>query len=244
MLPAAYGLFLPGTILYFTSADFRARWSKEPQLRLFLVWLICVALLVFHDRWVFFARPLQPLHFTRGYLFIPLVYFSIRAVGVWLARARSRKSVGLLIAGAALAHVPDNFFHLGWLRAECLGSRSLYSIPGRCAQLMETLDDIRPTLTFHDFLGASGCPDLEYLIPVSTRHRSLLGHHFNTPDLESKRRMAAALRLESSPDDFAQLRITGLIVRRSLLDEAGGAAIPDGFRRLGSLDDLEILRID
>ncbi len=82
LLPA-YGVFLPLPLLYAVAPDFRRLLKESPAARLMLIWLAVTAALVFHDRILFFMKPFQPMHFTRGYLFVPLVFFSTCALG-WL----------------------------------------------------------------------------------------------------------------------------------------------------------------
>lgn len=188
MLIPAYGLLLPTALVFLCISPGRVLLRDSTSARLMLCWLACVAILVFHDRILFFVKPMQPMHFTRGYLYVPLVFFAATAFDSLLPRLASCQSwlpmtVGLLLLAI---HLPDNIFALGRQRAINGDPIGVYSRPQNCMEFYQKLDAIEDPLVLQTLWVMNPWPKFDYLIPVYTHHRTLVGHWANTPHKEAK----------------------------------------------------------
>ena len=220
LLPA-YGAFLILTVLELIRRDFWLDWRRDPHTRLMLAWLVVALGLVFHDR-APLLHPSQPMHFTRGYLFIPQVYFASRWLGGWWRRMAARPrgarrtavTLGLLLA----LHLPDNAMHLLMIWVH-LPEQPCYAIPDDEAALLRRLDAIPETLNFAPVGPAAYAFDRERFIPALTHHRTLLGHPINTPFVDEM--TAAEDRLRNAPESaiFRRYGITGLLVDPEMMPE-------------------------
>ena len=189
---------LPGVTSGFTRAE------------QFLICALFVSVgLVFHDRLI---RPIQPLHFTRGYIWMPLFLLGLPTVQVWGRRAfRSGLAGQCLAAGLCLALFVDNaafaLIHSRWLyhsdRGYQLNSDDramLVALHRRCpAAVVLTESDV-----------------INYLLPTYANVRPWIGHLFNTPDRE--RRLAvfeAVFAGNSVIVEQIPAEVDVLVIRRS-----------------------------
>lgn len=239
-LPAAYGLFLALPLFYAVAPDFRRLLKESAAARLMLGWLAITAALIFHDRILFFMKPFQPMHFTRGYLFVPLLYFSACAMG-WLKeryRWPPRKFAIILIL-LFLLQLPDNTIRTAQLRHDVKRQPYLYFIPQRDVELLKWIDAIRPTMTIH----AVDSGELERMIPVLTHHRSVLGHLYNTPFRDEKTRLVDDFVKKLDAKNLRALHIDALVVPASSLDRLRASLGPNGFEVLFQQADMCLVRI-
>ncbi|MCE5228537.1 hypothetical protein LLG95_02925 [bacterium] len=215
LLPA-YGLFLALPLFFAGAPDFRRLLKESPAARLMLGWLVITAALMFHDRILFFMKPFQPMHFTRGYLFVPLVYFSICALG-WL-RDRWNLSPGkyaILLAIPFLLQLPDNLIRTAMLRDEVRNREYLYWIPRADLDLLKKIDAVEPTLTIH----AVGNGELERMIPVLTHHRAVFGHLYNTPFKAEKTRLVSEFDENLDMQSLRAMKAEALLLPASELEK-------------------------
>lgn len=140
-------------------------------------WFLLTALavsfaLINHDR---IMRPRQPLHFTRGYVWLPLWLLALPLAQRLLARSRTRAAPFVLsavvLAGTLLLADNATFLAVRWRSSDgfylTAAERDMFSRVGR--------------------LGLRGvllCPDgkLSYLAAAYTPLRPYCGHSFLTPD--------------------------------------------------------------
>ncbi|MGI8907955.1 MAG: hypothetical protein ACR2IE_15855 [Candidatus Sumerlaeaceae bacterium] len=194
MLPA-YGLLV---LLPFANVKRWRRTSAKADSSdiLMCTWLACELLLMFHDRIT--STPMQPMHFTRGYLYLPLVYFSVRALHQLPGLAHARKyqlyCAGLLL----LMQLPDTVLYLSRLPEQLRRGEMHFSVQHDILNTLQKLDGIKDTLTIHVLVSAN-MRSAEGLIPVLTHHRALKAHTFNVPFLPEKNLYTRAL--ESALDD-------------------------------------------
>ena len=174
----------------------------------FLLCALSVAVgLVFHDRLV---RPVQPLHFTRGYIWMPLFLLGLPVLQEWWQRAvAGGQMLRLATMSLVLLFVADNVsfavIHSDWLISESSGFHL-------------TADDRAILQHLHRYqTGAvvlSESRDLNYLMPTYASVRPWVGHPFNTPDNNMRRELMA--RIFSSDSVVAELvppEIDCLLVR-------------------------------
>lgn len=152
----------------------------------FLLCTLVVAIgLAFHDR---FMKPVQPLHFARGYIWFPLFLIGLPVLQTWLAQLIATGTRGRVVTVLlTLAFFADNaVFAIAQSYAQfqredgfhiTAGDRELLTALHRIATEGNSVPVV---LTESD--------DLNYLLPAYSSVRPWVGHHFNTP--EHKERLA------------------------------------------------------
>lgn len=218
VLPA-YGLLAPLGAGWILTRDFRRSWRRDFRVRLMSAWLAAVVLLVFHDRLPFPGKPIQPLHFSRGYLYVPLTYFAVRGLLLWTGRLRPVRPASLsLFARPAVtalllvaAHLPDNLVFLGALRERLPKMGEPFSVPAQTMATLRKLRALPATLSLHP-VGSVAAQGLSSLIPVLTHHRSLLPHLFNTPFRREKVADAEDFRRSCSYGLLKRWKVDALVV--------------------------------
>jgi hypothetical protein len=164
----------------FRRLDIAKQFFSRPHHRLFLTWFIVAFALANHE---FAIRPIQPLHFTRGYIWTPLFFMGVMPlVGLFGAIQRLRGIVFRNVAAGAVlaALLLDNAAWLAQYPLKALAGRPDAGITITHAQL-----DLFRWLCRDENRGAlllTGDRDLGYLASVYTPLRSWIGHIFNTPD--------------------------------------------------------------
>jgi hypothetical protein len=180
---------------------------------LIAAFLVSLAL-VKHD---LFLGPVQPLHFTRGYVWLPLCLLALPLVqrALLAARARRRPAVLLPVAAAlSLVAVGDNAGAIGTaLALPRLGLR----LPASDREMLRWLDAQR-------FDGVLLCEDprLSYLSATYSPARPYCGHLNNTPDALT--RLSQLARWRSGDDPGAWDPPPDAVLVR----HAGGAPLPPG----------------
>ena len=170
-----------------------------PQNRLLLVWFGVTLILINHDR---VMRPVQPLHFTRGYQWIPLFLLAAPAIMAMFARLRALRPrrIAVLATAAALAiFVSDNAIWLGIRGAQALGLASNHfseafesrtTVTTRAKSALGfglTKEELQVLRVMNDsanrgFVVVSADPILGYLTTLYSPLRSWRSHHANTPE--------------------------------------------------------------
>jgi len=160
----------------------QAGWKRAfaaPHQRLFMCWAIIAFLLSNHE---WFMKPIQPIHFTRGYIWMGLFLFSIPALQQLLQRIGKKFIAGLLI----LLLLSDNLL---WYAAH---------LGGRASGESEThiTHDTKAVLDWlHDHAGGDHLlVSNEYLVGYMANaygaSYSWTGHRYNTPGYDEKRAAA------------------------------------------------------
>lgn len=171
-----YGLVLIPVIL--RVRDRSSVWNPSVDGFLFCSLLVATGL-VFHDRLI---RPVQPLHFTRGYIWMPLFLLGLPALHNALNRLSVAAERGkILLIGALAISLLDNAAFIGtythWLGS---GSRGYH---------LDQADRDAMALLHSRFRGAvvlANRQPFNYLTPTYVDVRPWLGHPFNTPDMKQR----------------------------------------------------------
>ncbi|MBX6314019.1 MAG: hypothetical protein IRY99_14055 [Isosphaeraceae bacterium] len=147
--------------------------------RLFLAWFLVSFALANHE---FAFKPVQPLHFTRGYEWMALFLMGSGTLIVLLSRllAPVRKPLGPLGAGLVLAlFLSDNVLFFGSFMPPFFAADS-----GLGMKLSRDQRELLSWLNAHEhrgFLLLSQDPEIGYLATVYTPLRSWYSHWANTP---------------------------------------------------------------
>lgn len=159
----------------------RDRHHWRPEMSFFVVAAGVSVLLAKHD---LFARPHQPLHFTRGYIWMPLALLALPLVQSVVATiiARTRPAVAAILLGTAVGlAVLDNF---SWLATYCI-------VGGHDVRLAAADREVFAAL---ERAGARGVllyavPDRligNYLSATYTSVRPWIGHNHLTPRYDER----------------------------------------------------------
>jgi hypothetical protein len=132
--------------------------------------------LVQHD---LLLDPVQPLHFTRGYVWLPLCLLALPLVQRALLAARARWRPALFAAGCSAALLVASADNLG-----ALGT-AVSLRPHLGLELRPDERDVFRWMDTHVLDGILLCSDvrLGYLSATYTRARPYCGHVANTPDI-------------------------------------------------------------
>lgn len=184
-------------------------WTRETAF--LLVCAVVTAVLIKHD-WIT-AHPHQPIHFTRGYEWLPLFLLSLpmwQAVLCWLAD-RLPKLVQPIVALIVLA-----FFCLDNATFLLATSRESLAAPQHL-----TLDqrEMFHWMQAHQLDGVLLTPEpaAAYLSAVYTPARPFVGHLFNTP--EYARRSSQMMEFLRDPSANSDLQIDLVLLPRTWANE-------------------------
>ncbi|MCA9051358.1 MAG: hypothetical protein KDA89_21620 [Planctomycetaceae bacterium] len=184
----AYALVLPAAMIRIRSVlrNRRNLSSSGPDLFLMCA-LLTAAVLAFHDRLI---RPVQPLHFTRGYLWMPLFLLGLPVLREWTDRiprtAATTCLVGLIGVVAALDNLTFAVIHgRRQFRQEDGFHLSLEDRVLLQALCEERTIGNRPHQTSAVVMSES--ETINYLLPAYTSLKPWLGHQFNTPDFPRRK---------------------------------------------------------
>ncbi len=176
----------------------------------FLVCALIVATgLVFHDR---VMKPVQPLHFTRGYIWMPLFLIGLPTLQtLWQKISARSLTLRVPALGLFLLLLTDNgvfaVVHSQWL---WLGQRGYHL----------TVDDRAVLRELHQrFPGAVVLTEsevLNYLLPTFANIRPWIWHPFNTPEIERRRTaMARVFRGDTVDPEAIPAEVDLLLVQSS-----------------------------
>jgi hypothetical protein len=168
------------TLLWYQSP--KEIWS-HPARRLLIVWFLVTLGLCNHE---FFIAPRQPLHFTRGYDWIPLFILGSPALIAWLTwlLTPSRRLIGAIgVTALSCIFLLDNaaWLTIGWT-SPYIGTRIYKS--KSMAQVIDRLKepDLEGCLVLNLTLGWEG-----YLIACETDQRVWASHPHITPFFVDRR---------------------------------------------------------
>ena len=171
-------------------ARFRRWVSRTRPGRLWLAWLMTTAALMSTNRLPFLKQPSQPIHFDRGYLFVPLVVAAVWSMRlVWgKLRRNVRRLVPVTAAAVFAITLPDNGFLLWEHLTVSVPKDRVSEIPRADWEVIEWFEKIaRPSrVAVVEALPVGG---LDYLLPTFTPHITALGHLYNTTHYKMKRLM-------------------------------------------------------
>lgn len=176
--------FLPAYALVAAMAAWQVRTPSHlqqffavPFHRFLAVWAAVSFVLANHE---FAMAPVQPLHFTRGYVWTPLFLIGAKSLTNLLDRVitgRRTALKGLTLAAICLLFVFDNG---AWFVAKTLRQQNAqdgFHLTAEAREVLDTLNRVGSNRT----LVVSEDLDLGYLTVVYTPNRSWVSHWFNTP---------------------------------------------------------------
>jgi hypothetical protein len=240
-IPPAYGLWIALTVPWlFTRRAWRWIWCTSAG-RLWLAWVAAVWILLLNDH--FLEHHIQPSHFTRGWLWLPLLISSLLSLR-WMARAIARRPtlrapVPALIV-LTLLLIPDNvLFLMQYLREEARASL-VNTVPREnweAVEWLRTQEESRVVAVVEE----SPLYGLDYLIPSFTYHDALLGHAINGSRFRERNGLVIDAYRTGDFEPLLDHGVNLFFVRTEGL--APGISVPDGHE-LWRSDAWRALEID
>jgi hypothetical protein len=220
---------IPAT-MRFATKDRARQTLSDPANRLLIMWFLVSLALAKHE--LVLSRPVQPLHFTRGYQWIPLFLLGLPVMLAFWARVRAQRSrpVSLIVALAVFAvMLSDNLTWFGVRTAQAMG-RGFPSMGLAAPYLgmrlenpgMDLLAWLNRSENLHSVV-ASQDDSVGYLVTVYTPLRSWQSHYYNTPFTDQRHAELHAFFDNGRPPAIWQ-RLPMLIVFRAGSDWRKSAA--------------------
>jgi hypothetical protein len=185
--------------------------------------LFVAAALAFHDRLI---TPVQPLHFTRGYVWMPMFLLGLPMIIDWWTAATKKcgPRVVALTVVALLLVVSDNLMFAFVHSHRQFLTQDGFHLDSSERALLQSLHNLPET---QGRVLLSSSETLNYLMPTYANVRPWLGHHFNTPSFPDRKATWEGcfednrVRVGRIPQDV------GVLVIRRSVDDAELAARTD-----------------
>lgn len=180
-----------------------------PHQRLFLGWALISFLLSKHE---WFIKPMQPIHFTRGYVWAGLFLFAIPAILFLLEKWKKTGLKKWLLYAAIAIFLSDNII---WT-ANLLRGRNNIEWEGHITNdTQEVLSFLHKTSTPNDLIiGNSRL--VNFLCHVYSKANSWISHPYNTPDFETRKNQMNQFMLSGEkPKEWNQRHILLILDKKS-----------------------------
>lgn len=146
--------------------------------RLFLCWAVIAFLLSKHE---WFIKPIQPIHFTRGYVWAGLFLFSLPAL-TWLINYLQAKKLTWVLYLFIATFLSDNIL---WT-ANLLRGKNNIEWEGHISKdTKEVLDFMKANVSSKD-LVVGNASLVNYLANVYTSANAWVSHPYNTPNRDQR----------------------------------------------------------
>jgi hypothetical protein len=172
-----------------------------PHQRLFLCWAIIAFLLSKHE---WFMKAMQPVHFTRGYVWSGLFLFSLPAL-LWLINyLRQSASRKWLLYGFIFIFLSDNIL---WTTNLLRGTNNIEGEGHITKDTQQVLDFLKSNAGNKDLLVGNASL-VNYLANVYTHTNAWVSHPYNTPKREERiLQMQNFLETGTKPPEWKDRRI-------------------------------------
>lgn len=163
--------------LFAAIALYRRRRSLSDDQLFLLVALVTSLGLAFHDRII---PPIQPLHFTRGYIWLPLFLLGLPVIQEILRKSRTRVGAFAMVLIVTFAFLDNTAFVVAHAHRQYVGVDG-FRLRGDSRALLDAAAEL-------DLSGPTLCADAElcYLAATYTALRPVVGHRYITPRYEER----------------------------------------------------------
>jgi len=215
----AYGFLVPLSACALFLRSTRPH-LRRPEIRLCVIWLGVVGVLNFHDKLLPFMQAKQPLHFSHGYLFVPMALLSPLGLEAILQARYGEKAKTLFAPVAAaicLFHLPDNVIWCSQTIAGLPRMSRLFGVDKSAMEMLHRMDSLRSHEVILDIALPQEYANVVTLIPVVTHHTAVRAHGFNTPYIYEKRNMIDSFTKEPSADILRSLCVSAIFTGKDQL---------------------------
>lgn len=183
----SFRVFIPAYLLVLLLALFTARiknkstnFLSKPDQRLFICWALISFLLSKHE---WFIRPMQPLHFTRGYTWAGLFLFALPGI-IWLIQWGKRSLVRRsLYASIIVLLMVDNTL---WVYNQ-LREKATTEWEGHLSADTKAVLHFLGENTNSNHLLTGNSRLVNYMANVYSAANAWYSHPYNTPDIEKRK---------------------------------------------------------
>ena len=165
--------------------------------------------LAFHDRLI---KPVQPLHFTRGYVWMPLFLLGLPVIQTSWERLNQSGLRGRLVVATCVVLLCTDNIAFAWIQANWQWTQTRgYHLNANDRALLADLNRRSPGAVI-----LTESETLNYLSPAYANVRPWLGHPFNTPDFESRAASVKAAFIANQVDpQYLPTDVDVLVIHRS-----------------------------
>jgi hypothetical protein len=183
---------------------FRSFFSKSHN-RLFICWGLVAFTLANHE---LFIRPMQPIHFTRGYVWSALFLAGLPGLQYLWKYFSKKKAMLIYFSAFFLLFVSDNLLWI-WKNSRRVNEPSLISHITR--EQEEVVNLLSKQASYNDLIVGSD-EVIPYLASVRTKSNIWISHPYNTPFYSFKRDIYRSfIQTGNLPAAWDGLRIIFLI---------------------------------
>jgi hypothetical protein len=147
---------------------------QQPHNRLFISWAV-IAFLLANHHW--FIKPMQPIHFTRGYIWLALFLLGLPGLQYLLNKIKERRFAKWVLPGFILLFLFDNF---AWITNYSRFTVKTASITHISPAQEKILAIIREQADKHTLVIGSD-EVIPYLSTVYAAAKPWISHQFTTP---------------------------------------------------------------
>ncbi|TWT51645.1 hypothetical protein KOR42_35330 [Thalassoglobus neptunius] len=168
--------------------------TRSPEIWFFVVAGLISFLLIKHD---LFITPHQPLHFTRGYVWMPLFLLGLPVIQSLTNSMFHIQPMFLRVVCIAISVPLACFDNICFIGHSTQHPEPQLSLPTPVRDIFETLNE-------HEATGVFLCADedVSYLSATFTPVRPYFGHKFNTPDFAERKKQVLAWASGEPIDDW------------------------------------------
>lgn len=173
---------ITGLLAVATMLRLKITFFRSMENRLFLCWFIIALLLAKHE---LFMKPMQPIHFTRGYIWTSLFLIGIPALQSWLGQLSTYRLKHIILGIFASIFLLDNGMWVIKYASSPVKSTSVTYLTQEEKNILEILKKNTTSKTL--IIGNSSEENiLPYLATVYTPAYSWLSHPYTTPFVQQK----------------------------------------------------------
>ncbi|HZI00905.1 MAG TPA: hypothetical protein VEX63_07135, partial [Flavisolibacter sp.] len=183
----------------------------QPHTRLLLCWFITAFLLANHE---IFIKPMQPLHFTRGYIWTSLFLLGLPALHILFNDWKEKRKL-LIIVLFSITFLSDNFL---WLINNFRTKATTPSTAYISHEQKKILDILRKSSS-NKTLVIGRDEVVPYLATVFTKAYPWISHPFTTPFAEKKIRAYKNFLNNNTIDTAWKKRDVIFVLRKDDQDE-------------------------
>jgi hypothetical protein len=199
-------------VLSFLYAWINRPYNKLPAIphqRLFICWALIAFLLSKHE---WFIKPMQPIHFTRGYVWAGLFLFALPALA-WLIHYLQQSPIRKwLLYGFTFIFLSDNIL---WTAKLYSGTNNIEWEGHITKDTQEVLGFLQLQASYQDLLVGNASL-VNYLVNVYTHTNAWVSHPFNTPKIEERTiQMQNYLQTGTRPPEWKERRILILLNKKT-----------------------------
>jgi hypothetical protein len=181
---------------------------REEKNRLFLCWFVVAFLLSNHE---IFMKPMQPIHFTRGYIWTGLFLLGLAGLQKLYQWADGRKLARWMLVAFAAFFLSDNFLWVVNYARFKVETPSAFHLSREQQDILSKINEESTIETL--VIGKD--ETLPYLTSVYTKAYTWMAHPFTTPFAQKKAASYQRFLLQNQPDSAWRNRDLIFIFRKA-----------------------------